>query len=301
MADAHQEQLHFLQAPEAELDAGYGRELQKLVWNQSGQSEPQALALLQGADLQAEIDCLALCGGSSLDIERKHFVDKRAEKRKVCSLSKASRDSIVQRWRTRDLQRRMSSNMSPKQRKRLVRKAKFTNLSSLAVRKKPDILLNKGGKGRLWWQRENRASSSGSSVPTIPSTDSVQDYIARQRGTLEAELAQLRQQAERAIAAEKASFADSCIPESSGKWMQWLSVEENRRLYDDHSRAVRGGVRKKMNKRLVVEATKDAVARLSPAETQLASQPLPTWARGVAAGCLLNPNSPFKGISASLV
>ena len=75
---------------------------------------------------------------STLDVERKHNYDRRAEAPTVTSVAKASRDSFVRQWRTCALARETETTSAAA--KKANRKLRFANAVSVAYEANPDFV-----------------------------------------------------------------------------------------------------------------------------------------------------------------
>ena len=86
---------------------------------------------------------------STLDVERKHNYDRRAEAPTVTSVAKASRDSFVRQWRTfapaREAESRTAAAKAAK------RKLRYASAVSVAYEANPDLFPQSAGK--LHWER----------------------------------------------------------------------------------------------------------------------------------------------------
>ena len=81
------------------LDSGYALLLRQEAWD-AGPSLTDALRFLVSSQVQEEIDTIAVSiETSTMDVERKHNLDKRSEKCTVNSAAKTSRDSFIRAWR----------------------------------------------------------------------------------------------------------------------------------------------------------------------------------------------------------
>ncbi|CAK0800394.1 unnamed protein product [Prorocentrum cordatum] len=90
----------FLHAPASSLDAGYSLPLQRGAWGRG--SFAAALAFLQSQGVQDELArVFEESDATSMGVERKHHSDKRSQQRaKVMSVARASRNSVLQAFRT---------------------------------------------------------------------------------------------------------------------------------------------------------------------------------------------------------
>ena len=88
---------HFLDLADNQLDVGYSLPLRSEALQLGDRAD--ALLFLTGDTVQREIEEICeLASCTSLDVERKHYQDKRSEKDKVTSVARTSRNSILQRY-----------------------------------------------------------------------------------------------------------------------------------------------------------------------------------------------------------
>ena len=127
----------FLHCDEAELDLGCSLLLlRQKAWGVGG-VVTTAVGHLSSEKVQQEIDTIAVAiEASTMDVERKHNLDKRVQHSTVNSVAKASRDSFVRSWRTRSRQPAApaaSAPVRPPQRLKRKRTSKFSNVVLMAV------------------------------------------------------------------------------------------------------------------------------------------------------------------------
>ena len=134
-----------LETDDAKLDLGYTLVLKHDALR--GRSLGEAVAYLMSRPVQQSVE--GICWNAkchSLDVERKHNQDKASEGRRVISVSAASRNSILQRYR---LQRSKVIEESIKDRRRAAKDI-YMNTRAIAIAERPDLF--KRGTGKLWWQ-----------------------------------------------------------------------------------------------------------------------------------------------------
>ncbi len=250
----------FLHKRESELDKGYSMPLQRSAWEEGGH-EMGAMAWLCSDRIQAELDSVAMStAGSTLDVERKHALDKQSERRRAMSCAVASRSSILRRWRIWSRSVRVSAARGADVKKKH-RKAKHSNLVSVALARHPDLFPR--ARGRLHWQldvndQDARSLRAGSADRAL-GRERLREYIENNRASLEAELAVLRDQAERPF-----SPGASMWPPTKGAWLAWLDSHEDH--FRATLRACREGRRRSLNHRLDPEEFPDGALRVRPAE-----------------------------------
>jgi hypothetical protein len=257
------ESMNLLTCDEVSLDLGYSLPLRREAWS-AGDNVTTALAHIFSDTVQEEINTIAVCvDASTLDVERKHNLDRRVEARTVNSLQKASRDSFIRFWRQQAAQAVPKETPEVRASRKRKRRAKHMNQWALALSKRPDL----AGEVR-----------SGAQCCELKA------YVTRRRAKLQAELVALREGTSAAIDKPKAQVADSAPvswPLSRQAWVAWL---------DDHGdefasvvQDMRRGARRHVNARVVAD----------PQAPEMGSVPLllpkgkaarPSWARLVRRG-----------------
>ena len=112
--------------------------------------------------MQEELSTIAMAiETSTLDVERKHNLDRRSEAPRVSSVSKASRDACVRHWRTES----RSTALTAEQRKDL-RALKFANKVSVALERRPELFPQ--ARGKLRWENTAQASQTFPVPPAAP-------------------------------------------------------------------------------------------------------------------------------------
>ena len=122
--------MRFLHIDGKALDSGYCGPLRQEAWSAAGRSSgslTDAVLHLVSQLVQEELATIAMAiETSTLDVERKHNLDRSSEARTVASVAKALRDGFVRLWRaesraaastakrpTRNCARRSSRTRSP--------------------------------------------------------------------------------------------------------------------------------------------------------------------------------------------
>ena len=135
--------IHLLYCDVQVLDSGYALLLRQEAWD-AGESLTEALQYLVSSQVQEEIDTIAVSiETSTMDVERKHNLDKRSEKCTVNSAAKASRDSFI-RARRQTLASQGAAAPAAKLRKKLrkrKRECDFLNVASMACQWHPNSFL----------------------------------------------------------------------------------------------------------------------------------------------------------------
>ena len=93
--------LDFLNCDASNLDCGYSLPLRQDAWRMAEGVEAEALAFLMRAEQQEEFDLIVeKAEVTTLDVERKHNLDRRSEKtgQRVISIGRASRNSMLEQY-----------------------------------------------------------------------------------------------------------------------------------------------------------------------------------------------------------
>ena len=206
----------FLEEEEALLDVGYSLKLRNEA--QQKDNYAQQLAFLVSPQIQAE-----LCGivehasTSSMPVERKHAMDKRNEKIKVVGIARASRNSILQRYRVKRFQFIKRKLDTVKK----WRGQRFVNARSIAIRRNPDLFSRARGqlKSQPALPAEKRAE-----IIHAGDQDALQEYIDRNKDTLEQEAAETRKAAKDNLQQLRAAT----LPYSNQEWLTWLDDNDSK-------------------------------------------------------------------------
>ena len=204
----------FLYASDDELDMGYGLPLKKEAWIQG--DFQQALRYLMSDQIQGELAMVFSCGqGTSLEAERRHQMVKRSENSKVTSVTRASRNAILNRYRVSRtqciLQRERDSKKS--------RKLKHLNARSLAVREKPELV--KRPRGCLVWEKNVTATERSRTIHA-GDRQAFDEYYEQNKERLEAEALAYRQQAATLQRKQIGAF----LPHTNREWLTWVKKHE---------------------------------------------------------------------------
>ena len=175
-----------LSMPDAELDAGYSLGLKREALRKG--TFAIALGHLLSEPVQADIDYICDGAGSSMDVERKHNHDKRSEKVKVMGVARASRNSIMQRYRSRRTQT-VRKDMKIKAR---AKASIHMNARALAVQRMPHLC--KRLRGKLHWEKVVATDDMRKTICQGDST-ALAKCVADNKDDLEAEAASVRARA----------------------------------------------------------------------------------------------------------
>ena len=245
------------------MGTGYSKPLKREALARAADSQTDAILYLLSPEVQEEIDTLITCvETSTLDVERKHVYDRRIEKHEVCSVAKASRDSIIRMWRTQKCKVEESKQSQKVRSKRL--RARHTNLFSLAVKRKPSLLPQ--ARGRLFGAKKpankRQMARLRAGVTLKNHSEALRAFVDEHRESLAAELEEVKEAARRS--ATELSFNSSC-PATQSDFCKWISQNETR--WKEAVQRARNGARKQVNVRLTPEAGSQRAApgRLAPA------------------------------------
>ena len=237
----------FLEEPEEELDYGYAHQLQVRALAEGSISD--AATYLMSSPVQAEIaELLNRILAHSLDVERKHNQDKASEMCKASSVARASRNSILLRYRVQREQH-MGEALALARR---AGKDKFMNLIAVARQRRPDLFPQ--ARGKLWWEKGvTQTEMQRLRQPGDP--DALEAFLAANREAFAAEAEQIRSQA-RILLQKK---TEGLMPFRNREWLLWL--EKNREHFNEllkkaplHRRA--------FNHRVVPDAALPVVSRM---------------------------------------
>ena len=205
----------FLTSAERLLDVGYCLPLQREALSLPGREA--AIAYLLGDSVQREIDQIVTQGAAtSLEVERRHQQSKRAEKCKVVSLARASRDSLLQRYHVRRSRCVIQTIQSKKQ----ALKLKSMNARAVAISRQPALFSR--ARGHLKWQAPS-SSSSKKQIVHKGDGKALNAYIEEHRPDLEAEAKRLRENGKEL----SSSISDNVeFPLRNAQWMQWIETHE---------------------------------------------------------------------------
>ena len=145
-------------------------------------SHADALHFLSSPCMQAELESVFSNGqATSLDVERRHAQDKRGERGKVMTVSRASRNSVLRRWlliRERLMKRKRVEKKYAK------RKPSRTNVRALAVKRNPHLFPR--ARGKLRWESGVTGAMRAQMTHSGDET-ALKAYIAEHRDELIAE------------------------------------------------------------------------------------------------------------------
>lgn len=197
------------------LDAGYGVPLRNQAWQCGGLAE--AMAFLMSDHIQDELVAVFCHGhGTSLEVERKHQAVKRSEKAKVTSVSRASRNCILQRYK---LLRNQVVLQNEKQRTK-AKKLRHMNFRALGVQKRPDLV--KRPRGRLKWEKDI-SPEEARSIQHEGNDAAFSAYLADNELELKKEAADLREKAK----VLSLPGNNRGIPLTNAEWMDWLTKHDD--------------------------------------------------------------------------
>jgi hypothetical protein len=241
--------VDFLYTDDKLLDAGYSALLKREAWVFSKDVEADAVGYMMSTAVQLELTGLFLTAtANSLDVERKHALDKQFETTKVTGCATASRNSIIRRY----LAARRVALHSKLDVQRSAKSALTLNVRAIAFERNPEMFTR--GRGKMRWEE----SVSGNDMKAIAHRGdeiALQHYIEEHRAELEAELFDRRHVAKcRAVAA-------SALPLSQDEWLRHLddNDEEFRVLLRNAHKA-----RRVISERVQPDAEWGAAPRLYP-------------------------------------
>lgn len=242
----------FLQMDASALDTGFFLPLRNDAQKQGNYSDQINFMLSQ--EVQTLLtQFIEAAPGSSLDVERKHNVDKQSEKNhKIMSVSAASRNSILQHFSVF----RAAHLKHLKGRKKVAKKMLKMNSRALAVQRNPQLL-----------PRPRGLLSGGSSRDIVHEGDpgALAQYLQTHRATLVQEAKALRERSKENL---QENFHG--VPLTHQAWMTWIENHEDefkKELKDASER------RKNLyNRKLEALPGLQCFSRLAPKATEL-----PRW------------------------
>ena len=134
--------------PENKLDVGYSLDLRRRALGIG--SFDQSIKFLMSEAVQQELEAIVEAAEiTSLDVERKNWLDKKSEGRKgvrLTTVARASRNSLLREYRSERSPIVAKSAAEAQQAK----KALHTNIRSLAIQQCPDYFSR--GRGKRHWE-----------------------------------------------------------------------------------------------------------------------------------------------------
>ena len=192
----------FLETPDDELDAGYSLELKMEALRQG--TLAAAMAYLLASDIQDElVQIFEHASCTSLDVERKHYQDRKSEGRKYMSVSRASRNSILSRYNLRrkaQVGRRLAIQ-------KVANSMRYMSSSALAVKDNPSWLPRPAGF--------HTTSHAGN-------PEALQAYRQQHGVELKAKAAKMRKTAKDMLV----SLQSGGMPVTNADWLSWLEEHE---------------------------------------------------------------------------
>ena len=272
-ATYYQEIMRFLHIDAKALDSGYCGPLRQEAWSAAGRSSgslTDAVLHLVSQLVQEELATIAMAiETSTLDVERKHNLDRRSEARTVASVAKASRDGFVRHWRAES----RAAASTAKAHKEL-RAQKFANKVSIAYERRPDLFPQAHGK--LHWEHaapkcRRRLREHGWRQRLL------KQYMEEHKDDLEVEMARRHARAQQGPEDRVTSW-----PLSKAGWLSWLEKEQPT-AYEKALELAKSGARRAVNVRVTPRPDvpqKDPAIRLQPNT----DPPRPAWARKLCNG-----------------
>ena len=210
-----------------ELDFGYALLLKHDALSRGDIGS--AVTYLTCPTVQEEVDCILRNGKAhSLDVERKNKQDKSSESQRVVSISHASRNSILQRYR---LQRAKVVEATIQDRRR-AKKDLYINTRALAIAEQPHLFTR--GTGQLLWQgRKSKEERQGITHQGDETT--LQAYIRQHSDRLNSIMRTRQQRAKEIL-----QRSSGVMPFTNAEWLTWM--REHLSGSDRCDRCVIGGV-----------------------------------------------------------
>jgi hypothetical protein len=241
--------IDFLHTDDKLLDAGYSALLKREAWAFGKDVEADAVGYMMSTAVQSELAGLFLTAtANSLDVERKHGLDKQFETAKVTGCATASRNSIIRRYLAA---RRLALDVNSDA-QRVATSSLRLNVRAIAFERNPSLFTR--GRGKMRWG-DSVSLRDMKAITHQGNQAELQQYIEEHRVELQAELSDRRHVAKcRAVAA-------SALPLSHAEWLQHL--EDN----DDEFRSLLRNAQKArrvISERVQPDAEWGAAPRLYP-------------------------------------
>ncbi len=260
------EAVSFLHSSASERDAGYSSLLFEEAWSAGGDLGGAVQHLLSAGVQEELCTMITAIEGTTLEVERKHCLDRRGERRRVDTVGKASRDGFIRVWRAeasrerrlREEQKRQCDN----------NKVKHLNVVALACQMHPALFPQ--AAGHLRWQGDAGSLANSSKLRHGRSSGPLHQFVADHRAELCSEVKRLKAAAARAATDGRSSGSVSskrAWPLSKAEWVSWCQA--NTELFKETLREVKSGCRNIVNARLTPH--KDFLAAEAPPPKETAA------------------------------
>ena len=246
--------LEFLEEPTGHLDDSFSFALQQEALDKGNVA--QAVQFLLGDDVQQELDIIIRRSLlTTLDIERKHFLDKAPERAhsKIRSLNRSSRNSILRRYR----QQRSNIIFRKIRDMKYFTKQKYMNLRALAIEKNPHLFPR--AAGQLHWQ-EGMTQAQRKVIIHEGDKAALDAFIEENKESLRLEAKQRRNDAGAVLAGGSGEH----IPQTNGEWLQWIDSHTDQ--FHDFLRTSTESRRILSQRLFVPNSQMPAAPRLQPEE-----------------------------------
>ena len=196
----------FLEQADENLDTGYSLQLKQDAWKNG--NLPDAIAYILSDRIQSELGGIfRASAATSLEVERKHWQDRRTEGKKFIGVARASRNSILSRYRV------LRRTIAPvrKQQVKLAKSLRHMSAPALAAKRNPSWLPRPAGFN---------------TVAHVGNKPALDEYYAQNKNTLEAEAKRIRETAKAFANSSKDMELSHGMPFSNSMWMKWIEAND---------------------------------------------------------------------------
>ena len=169
---------------------------------------PDAIAYILSDRIQSELGGIfRASAATSLEVERKHWQDRRTEGKKFIGVARASRNSILSRYRV------LRRTIAPvrKQQVKLAKSLRHMSAPALAAKRNPSWLPRPAGFN---------------TVAHVGNKPALDEYYAQNKNTLEAEAKRIRETAKAFANSSKDMELSHGMPFSNSMWMKWIEAND---------------------------------------------------------------------------
>ena len=206
----------FLAMDFPQLDVGYSAELQYDA--RACENYAESIRYMVSSQVQTElVEILEEAKACSLDVEREHFLAKKAEGRRgvrLTTVGRSSRNNILRIYRgSRNLH--IAKTLEERN---VAMKLRFMNIWALAVQTNPEWFAR--GRGSLHWE-QNVSLREMQALTFAGDHAKLRQFVENNKDDLREEARKLRETAQRTL-----EEAEHPIPFSNAEWLAWMTDHE---------------------------------------------------------------------------
>ena len=206
----------FLAMDFPQLDVGYSAELQYDA--RACENYAESIRYMVSSQVQTElVEILEEAKACSLDVEREHFLAKKAEGRRgvrLTTVGRSSRNNILRIYRgSRNLH--IAKTLEERN---VAMKLRFMNIWALAVQTNPEWFAR--GRGSLHWE-QNVSLREMQALTFAGDHAKLRQFVENNKDDLREEARKLRETAKRTL-----EEAEHPIPFSNAEWLAWMTDHE---------------------------------------------------------------------------